>query len=388
MRKITTTIAALFLTTSLAAPAAANDDVIRLGLGLGAALLGEAMKGGGNGKAQPRRGDKLEGRVDGKPLRQGQRTSKNKKQDSAGKAAVAGGFALPAVGPLIEAKPTSEQMDVWIASASERDAQDEAAEIEMAAGPVIATDDTTTAAVEEATIEITDEHGKSWGMVTPTQQAKINEFIPLGMGLSDSYRAIGLKGPVEQVEAAGIDLIDENGVLWGNVPDEVADRVWKAVDLGMKPSDAIPVIAKLEHPDVAKAKADADNQIAKAEDEKTLANCIDKRMNRFTTNMRYTECHKYEDQIVAAVAKAEADKKDTEEFKRMLAESDGETTPAVTETEKPSVFDTPATETLAVAPVVEEPTPAIDEGETAAIEAEPKPAEEAPVNAKPKKLDL
>jgi hypothetical protein len=396
MKKLTTTIAALFLTTSLAAPAAANDDMIRLGVGLGAALLGEVMKGGGNGKAQPRRGDKREGRVDGKPTRErSQQTAKTKKQpqsEEADKAEWAARFPIPAIGPIIETKPTPEQMDVWIAAAPEREEQDAAAEVEIAAGPVIAMEDATTAAVEEASIEITDENGKSWGLVTQTQMAKINEFIPLGMGLSDSYRAIGLKGPVERVEATGIDMIDENGVLWGTVADEVADRVSKAVDLGMKPSMAIPAITKLEHPDDVKAKAVADAAVVAAENEKTLASCIKRSVDGALSiipkaAIKWTECRPYENEIAAAVAKAKADQKDAADFEKMLAENGGQAKPAVTESEETFVFDEPATETAA-APVVEEQTPAIDEGETAAIEADPKPVEQAPVKAKAKKLDL
>ncbi|WP_425624928.1 hypothetical protein [Agrobacterium radiobacter] len=411
MKKITTTIAALFLTTSLVGPAAANDDLIRLGVGLGAALLGEAMKGGGNNRqAQPRKGDKLEGRVDGKPTRQGsQQTAKGKSKpqsEEAEKAEWAARFPIPAVGPVVETKPTPEQMTAWLAAAPEREAQDEAAEAEMAAGPVVATDATTTAAVEtasasqpeEASIEITDENGKSWGMVTPTQQAKANEFGALGMGLSDSYRAIGLKGPVEQrVEAEGIDLIDENGVLWGSVPDEVADRVWKAVDLGMRPSEAIPAIAKLQHPDAVKAKAVADAAAATAEEEKTLASCIKRSVDNAMSpiqiaDIKYVECRPYEAQITAAVAKALADRKDAEDFANMLAGKGDQQpveTPAVTEAEKDALFDKPASEKqTAAAPAVEEQKPAIDEGETAAIEGDPKPAEQQPVKIKPKKLDL
>ncbi|NEJ84232.1 hypothetical protein GR268_48260, partial [Rhizobium leguminosarum] len=130
------------------------------------------------------------------------------------------------------------------------EAQEQQAEAEMAQAPMVATDATTTAAVnatpapaadvaavpnapaEEATEEarVGDEY---WGKITPSQQAKAMKFGSLGMSLADAYRAIGLKCPIDEpTEPTGRDLIDENGKLWGNVPKETADNVWKAVDMG------------------------------------------------------------------------------------------------------------------------------------------------------------
>ncbi|RVH69201.1 hypothetical protein CN198_14155 [Sinorhizobium meliloti] len=317
-KTITTTIAALFLSTSLVGPAAANDDLIRLGIGLGATLLGEAMKGGGNNRqAQPRKGDKLEGRVDGKPTRQAsQQTAMTKKQrEEAEKAEWAARFPVPSVGPTPEAKPTPEQMTAWLAAAPEREAQEAAAEAEMAQAPVIATDDTTTAAVEvpqtrsqaqpaeEATVEILDAGGQSWGFVTTSQAAKARKLMELGVNQVEAYRAIGLKGPVEPEEPETFDLIDENGKLWGSAPKEVADNVWKAVDLGMKPSEAIRAIAKLPDPAIAEAEAEAAD--------KTRAECIERAKNGdlLHAGIRHLKCGPYQAEIAEIEAQMEVEEK-------------------------------------------------------------------------------
>ncbi len=310
------TIAALFMTTSLVGPAAASDDAIRLGLGIGGMLLGEMMKGGGNRQRQPGKGDKLDGRVDGKPTRQA--SGKRQQSKAAPKEDEVVHLPIPMNVPIPEGRPSAEVMTAWIAAAPEREEQEAAAEAEMMQAPVVATDQTTTAAVEvaqasqtleteAADVELRDNDGKYWGMVTPSQRAKASEFSSLGMNLADSYRAIGLTGPIdESPEPTGRDLIDENGKLWGNVPEEMADRVWKAVDMGMKPSDAIRVIAKLEDPEIVKARAVAEAEAAKAKDEKTLAECIHKRVN--IPGTRWTECAPFEAQLVVAERKAKAER--------------------------------------------------------------------------------
>lgn len=222
MKKIATTItAALFSMTALSVPARANDDLIRLGIGVGAALLGEAMKGGGNRQngAQPRKGDKMIGRVDGKQTKgQKQEPRQTAKKRQAAPADEVAYAPLPAIVPLPEDKPTADEMAAWIAAAPEREAMEAQAEAEIAAHVEQVAEQTTTA------------------------------------------------------EAEGIDLIDENGRLWGNVPDATADKVWKAVDLGMKPSAAFAALSGLPDPSLAedKAKADAEAvaQAKAAEDEK------------------------------------------------------------------------------------------------------------------------
>ncbi|NEI66574.1 hypothetical protein GR243_32590, partial [Rhizobium leguminosarum] len=184
-KTITTTIAALLLTTSLVGPAAADNGLLRLGIGVGAALLGEAMKGGGNhrqGGREPGRGDKLLGRVDGKqqPTRQASGKSKPAKADDQAKWAA----YVPTTPAIPGAKPTDEEMVAWAAAAPEREAQEQQAEAVMAEAPVIATDATTTAAVdapqtaadgevvpsapaEEAT-EVARVGDEYWGKITPS----------------------------------------------------------------------------------------------------------------------------------------------------------------------------------------------------------------------------
>lgn len=333
-KTITATIAALFLSTSLVGPAAANDDLLRLGIGLGATIIGQAMKGGGNHRSsgrEPGRGDTLLGPVGGKqqPTRQASGKSKPAKADDKAQWA----SYVPTTPAIPLAKPTDEEMVAWAAAAPEREAQEQQAEAEMAEAPVVATDATTTAAVtatpapsadvaavpsapaEEATEELRfgDEY---WGKVTKSQRDKADKFVSLGMSYPDAYRAIGLKGPIdEQAEPTGYDLIDENGRLWGNVPKEKADNVWKAVDMGMKPSDAIRAIAKLEDPDVVKAKAAAEAEADKAQEATTLAKCIKNELDwhhfKFGQMLggpvKYTECRPFEAQIAEAVAKDAAE---------------------------------------------------------------------------------
>ncbi|WP_173995726.1 hypothetical protein [Agrobacterium tumefaciens] len=314
-KTITATVAALFLTTSLVGPARANDDVIRLGIGIAGALFGEAMKGGK--ERQPRRGDKMEGRVgDRQAVRERQTRDKGREAAPVAAAAVAT-VALPEIIPTPEAKPTAEEMAAWVADAPNR----EQVEVEMEMAATVELDTTTTAATateakpEAATVEAVDNDGKSWGMITPSQQAKAMQFAALGMNLAAAYRAIGLTGPVATTaDADGIDLIDENGKLWGNVPDATADKVWKAVDLGMKPSQAFAALSGLPHPD-DKAKADVAAATAKAdEDAKMLAYCLEPL--RMTVPM--TECRPYKAQQEAKRAEAKAA---AEEQARMTAEA-------------------------------------------------------------------
>ncbi|ANL87073.1 hypothetical protein [Rhizobium phaseoli] len=322
-KTITATIAALFLTTSLVGPAAAGNDLLRLGIGVGAALIGEAMKGGGNhrsGGREPGKGDTLLGPVGGKqqPTRQASGKSKPAKADDKAQWA----SYVPTTPPIPASKPTDEEMVAWAAAVPEREAQEQQADAEMAQAPVVATDATTTAAVtatpaadvavaptapaEEATEEARygDEY---WGKITKSQMEKALKFGSLGMSTPDAYRAIGLKGPIDEqaAEPTGFDLIDENGKLWGNVPKEKADNVWKAVDMGMKPSDAIRAIAKLEDPDVVKAKAAAEAEADKVAADKTRASCLDKAVTMPGT--KWTECSQYQAEMDAAARKDKAD---------------------------------------------------------------------------------
>ncbi|NHT78927.1 hypothetical protein G8E10_24825 [Rhizobiaceae bacterium CRRU44] len=322
--------AAMFAMTALSSPARADGDLLRLGIGIGATILGEAMKGGKD--RQPRRGDKLEGRVGDRQQTRERQTRNTKGREAApATAAAVATLALPEVIPTPEAKPTAEEMAVWLADAPNR----EQAEIEIAAdaemrGVQPALDQTTTAATttEAATVELVDNDGKSWGKVSAEQHAKAMKFASLGMTLADAYRAIGLKGPITATttaEAEGIDLIDEQGRLWGNVPDAVADKVWKAVDLGMKPSEAFAVLSGLKNPD-DKAKETAKAETAKIEEEaKTLALCLEP----LRMAVAYTECRPYKGQQEAKrtqekaerQAKLDKDRADAEAAARMTAEA-------------------------------------------------------------------
>ncbi|NEJ83239.1 hypothetical protein GR268_42950, partial [Rhizobium leguminosarum] len=113
-KTITATIAALVLTTSLVGPAAADNDFLRLGIGVGAALLGEAIKGGGNhrsGGRQPGKGDTLVGPVGGKQQSNRQASGKGKPAKADDKAQWAS--YVPTTPAIPEAKPTEEEMVAW-----------------------------------------------------------------------------------------------------------------------------------------------------------------------------------------------------------------------------------------------------------------------------------
>ncbi|MGO7674892.1 hypothetical protein ACC685_33560, partial [Rhizobium ruizarguesonis] len=105
MKKTTAFVAALFSMTALASPAAAGGDGVRLGLGLGAAILGEVLKGAGKGHAQgrePRRGDTLIGRV-GED--QPERSQPRKRKAAPAAAPEVAYAAVPEFGPMVEARP-------------------------------------------------------------------------------------------------------------------------------------------------------------------------------------------------------------------------------------------------------------------------------------------
>ncbi len=442
MKKTATTItAAMFAMTALSAPARADDTAIRLGIGIVGALIGEAVKNGGNrhsGGRQPSRGDTLIGRVDGKPVRgqEPRQTAKKRQADQSDEVAYA--RFIPQAVPTPEAKPTADEMAAWVAAAPERAEQDAQAEIEIAADLAPTADPTTTAATtpaEEATVELRDGNGESWGKVTPTRAAKAQEFARLGMGLADSYRAVGLSGPMALYPEwdGKREVRDEDGRVWGRVRTDVADRIAQAVTMGMKPSQAIPAITQLESPDVvaAKAKAEADAEQARAE--KVKAYCIDKgdmasrwtecqpyeaevaaalatakakhdadaaqcvaeRTNGITKDDPSSMCSSLDSDVTAAIAKAKADKEAVFANTVRKGLEDGFAEDAAKDAEKTAMFTANSAENAAPAPtIVEAEKPAVDDGQTAAIEAKPKldvdldpPAEKPAEKAKPK-LDV
>lgn len=259
MRKTAVSItAAMFAMTALSTPARADADAIRLGVGIGAMIIGEIAKGAGKGgnKRKP------EGRVERRQKPQsGQRDrnrTKTTKTAAGAATAAAVALALPEVGPLPEAKPTAEQMTAWLADAPNR-AQ---AEVEAAEGVALAeaidpaTTAATTAEAETATVDMVDEQNRNWGKLTPTDAKKAWDMVALGMTPSQAFEAFpSLSAPVAETAKAerdSYDLIDDDGRLWGSVSKETSDKVWKAVDLGMTREQAFAALSGLPHPDEAK----------------------------------------------------------------------------------------------------------------------------------------
>jgi hypothetical protein len=183
--KKTTAVIAVLLSTAFTAPAYANDDVIRLGIGIAGALLGEAMKGGNN-KASGRRnkGDVLEGRVGEVPSRNKGSRNRNKVAPAVaagGAAAVA--YALPEgdKAPIPEAKPTADQM----------------AEYAALQPPLLSTPDVSDEFDES--IPLTDERGRYWGAVAPADAEKVEAAVKLGMKPSVVIPEVtGLKLPEQE----------------------------------------------------------------------------------------------------------------------------------------------------------------------------------------------
>ncbi len=181
--KKTTAIIAVLLSTAIAVPTRANDDVIRLSIGIAGALLGEAMKGGNN-KASGKRnkGDVLEGRVGDTPSRNNGSRNRSKVAPAvaAGGAAAAVAYVLPEgdKAPIPEVKPTAEQMAEYAAlqaaSPSTPDISDEFDE----------------------SIPLTDELGRYWGAVAPADAEKVEAAIKLGIKPSVAIPEMtGLKLP-------------------------------------------------------------------------------------------------------------------------------------------------------------------------------------------------
>lgn len=317
MKKTAILTAAMFAMTALSTPARADDGLARLGIGLGLSILGEAMKGGGNrqGGAQPRKGDQLIGRVDGKPVKgQKQEPRQTSKKRQAAPADEVAHAPLPAIVPLPEEKPTPEELAAWIADAPEREAAEEMeaqAEAEIAGdlAPIADPTMTTAATTEEATVELRDNSGEYWGKVSPTRAAKADEFTALGMSRADAYRAIGLRGPrADYPEWDGKhELRDENGRYWGRVHVDVAERVAKAVEMGMPASKAIAAIANLADPDEVAAKAKAETDAEEA----TKAECLDRAKSGDLTHagIRHLKCGAYQAEIAEIEAQVAADEK-------------------------------------------------------------------------------
>jgi len=184
--KKTTAIIAVLLSTAVAAPAQANDGV-RLGIGVGALIINEMMKGGNN-KAGGKRNkdDQLIGRVGEEPApRNTGSRNRNKVAPTvaAGGAAAAVAYALPEgdKAPIPETKPTPEQMAEYAAlqaSSSSTPISDE---------------------FDEG-IPLHDEQGRYWGVVSPDEAEKVDAAVKLGMKPSTVIPEMtGLKLP-EAVE--------------------------------------------------------------------------------------------------------------------------------------------------------------------------------------------
>lgn len=146
-----------------------------------------------------------------------------------------------------------------------------------------------------------------------------------------------------------------------------------------------------------------------ANGDRELAACIEKRIDPRTKDQRFEECEPFEAEVAHALAKAaemdrmtltqwfnagnDVSRAEKDREWRDTAKDKREAAVRLAE-EKKQLDAILGTETAtenqtAAAPAAEEEKPAIDEAnKTAAIEADPKPAEQQPVKIKPKKLDL
>lgn len=194
-------VSMLLAFSALSSPAAAGNDGLRLGIGIGALIINEMAKGAKNGNRgrSPGKGDTLIGRVGEEPVRN-KRSGKVKGGASGVAAGAVAAFALPEVGPSIEWRPDPSS---------------------------VAIDPVATAAVssEEAN-------------PSPALAADLNE-TPENVSTQQDIAA-----------ATSVALTDETGFTWGEVSPEVAEKVKAATQLGMKPSDAIRALSGLPGPKV------------------------------------------------------------------------------------------------------------------------------------------
>lgn len=338
--------------TTTAAPAFAGDEAMRLGIGLGIAVLGQMMKGGKNHGGK--KGGTLVGRV-GDRQTQGQN---RKRTGGKATAAVAGAgaaavalVALPAgeKAPIPVAKPTPEELAAWNANPASHDQSPD-----PFSSPIPSQDET--AQIDES-VPLYDEQGRFWGEAAPAQVEKIEAAIKLGMKPSDAIPALtGLKldanaqaTPVQQAndipivsgadmaQAAGIQphaekprsregefgtrwtadftkgfIVDEDNNAWGDASAAEIEQVDAATRSGMKRSEAIVRFTAYAEPGRTKtevAEREAREAQARAENEARIA--------RFNAQLERDKKEAFEKrrQLVAqmeAERKAEAEKAEAE----------------------------------------------------------------------------
>ena len=160
-RTLSTITAAAFMATALTAvPAKANDDLIRLGIGIGAAIIGEAMRGQGRQQqAQPQRRQQQ--------TRQQPRQAPRQSQQTTRRAAQAATYAvLPDEGPIPMFR-------------AEAVAAAEAAAMLDASSPI--TVDPMEALELPESLVMVDERGTFWGEVDRETGGKVMRAVKLGI---------------------------------------------------------------------------------------------------------------------------------------------------------------------------------------------------------------
>lgn len=253
-------VAALFSMTALSAPARADGDMIRLGIGLGAALLGEAMKGGGKGGQrqsgrQPRKGDTLIGRVgEEEPSRRNNGARVRNKVAPAAAAGAVALAALPDIGPLPEARPSDEEI------------------AQLLSGPTPSVDgvdpNATTAAIADASAQqsATSTEGKSVAFGSVHLMEPVTDTFDDG---SDGSELLvgeevaaddrnGDFGTVWNRQRTAGTVFDENYVAWGDFPAATIEKIDNATAGGMTRSAAIVAHSDMAAPGKTKAQAAAE----------------------------------------------------------------------------------------------------------------------------------
>lgn len=220
---------ALAAASFTAVPARANErDLIRLGVGIGAAIIGEAMRNQRPKQTQPQQ-----------RRQQPQARSSNRQAPARQRAAAPAIAALPAVVPIPEFRPDPEAVaaqpfspisDPVLEAARIFTGQQHEMEVPHDVLPEV--------------VSIEDEQGRVWGVVDGHTAVKIEQAVDLGMSRSDAIAALTDLSPPQEA------MVEEEAV---SVPEPVvADIPPAIIEADLAPAELtedIPeVVAVIEEP--------------------------------------------------------------------------------------------------------------------------------------------
>ncbi len=235
MRTVSIITAAAFMATASTIPARADDTALRLGIGIGAAILGEVLKNSD------------------RPRQRQVAPQRSRQQAPARAASKKAPAARQAVAPVVAALPAEVPIPVSRPDPAEAFPVDSSSPI--ASAPVL--EASRTIAVEEVphgdfpdVVSIEDEHGRVWGTVDGEVAVKIEQAVELGMSRSDAIAALtDLSPPADETTAA------------------LPEAEPKAAEPSVETVDARPVAAPAEVPPapVVTAPAPAPEAVAVVE---------------------------------------------------------------------------------------------------------------------------